>query len=390
MDLLRRLFSTNEFMPHGMCYEWNPAVIQLHVWSDALIALAYYSIPLTLLYFVRRRKDLAFDWMFLCFAVFIVACGTTHVMEIVNIWHPAYWLSGVIKAVTAATSIVTAILLIRLVPKALALPSPEQLRKTNAILQNEIHDRIQAVEKIESLNRELRSQSEEVAAANKELETFSYSVSHDLRAPLRHINGYIELLEEKSASLGDEEQRYMGKISHAAQRMGTLIDDLLAFSRMARAPLQMAWVETGDVVAQAREELSPDLKNREIDWKIENLPRVHVDKNLFMQVWVNLLGNAIKYTKNRPRAEIEIGCRETPSEFEFHIKDNGAGFDMAYADKLFGIFQRLHFREEFEGNGVGLANVQRIIQRHGGRIWAQGEVNVGATFHFTLPRAASN
>src|SRR5271170_2260035 len=177
MGWLERLFSTKEFMPHGMCYQWNGSVITLHVVSDALIALAYYSIPLTLVYFVRKRKDLAFDWMFVCFAVFIVACGTTHLMEILNIWHPTYWLSGIIKAITALVSIVTAVLLIRLIPQALALPSPEQLRKSNAALQSEIEERIKAARKIEALNQELVSQTERIEVANKELEAFSYSVS---------------------------------------------------------------------------------------------------------------------------------------------------------------------------------------------------------------------
>ncbi len=155
MGWLERLFSTSDFMPHGMCYEWNATVIALHVTSDALIALSYYSIPLTLIYFVRKRKDLAFDWMFVCFAIFIVACGTTHLMEILNIWTPTYWISGILKAFTALVSVATAILLIRLIPQALALPSPEQLRKSNEALQNEIHERMEASRKVESLNQEL-------------------------------------------------------------------------------------------------------------------------------------------------------------------------------------------------------------------------------------------
>ncbi len=181
-------------MPHGMCYEWNSSLIWLHVISDALIALAYYSIPITLIYFVRKRKDLAFDWIFVCFAVFIVACGTTHLMEIFNIWTPTYWLSGIIKAMTAFVSITTAALLIRLIPQALALPSPEQLRKSNAALQSEVKQRIQAAQKIESLNQELVAQTAKIEAVNRELEAFSYSVSHDLRSPLRHIDGYVGLL----------------------------------------------------------------------------------------------------------------------------------------------------------------------------------------------------
>jgi signal transduction histidine kinase len=386
MDFLQRLFSTDGFMQHGMCYNWDANVIRLHVISDALIALAYYSIPLTLIYFVRKRKDLAFDWMFLCFAMFIVACGTTHLMEIYNVWHPTYWLSGVIKAITAFVSVITALLLIKLVPQALALPSPAQLRKTNEALQNEIRERALATAKIESLNKELLMNTARIQSSNKELETFAYSVSHDLRAPLRHIDGYVNLLGETSKTLGSEGERYTKKISESAKQMGLLIDNLLAFSGMGRSAMQREWVESCALVEQVREELAPDMQGRIIDWKIGKLPRVYADKALMKQVWMNLLGNAIKYSRNRKQAEIEVGCKEGPAEFEFFVRDNGAGFDMQYLSKLFGIFQRLHLKEEFEGTGIGLANVQRIIARHGGKTWAEGEVNVGATFYFTLPK----
>lgn len=386
MGWLERLFSTKDFMPHGMCYQWNPAVIWLHVVSDALIAIAYYSIPLTLVYFVRKRKDLAFDWMFICFALFIVACGTTHLMEILNIWKPTYWLSGLIKALTALVSIATAILLIRLVPQALALPSPEQLRKTNAALQNEIHERMEAVRKVESLNQELVEHANKILSTNKELESFAYSVSHDLRAPLRHVDGYVNLLLGQTADMNEESRRYMRKISDSAKQMGLLIDNLLAFSGMGRAALQPAWVETSDVVAEAREELEPETKGRVIEWSVDPLPKVYVDRGLFKQVWMNLLGNALKYTRKRELAKIAIRCVERPDGYEFSVQDNGTGFDMQYVGKLFGIFQRLHLKEEFEGTGIGLANVRRIIARHGGNTWAEGQLDVGATFSFTLPK----
>ncbi len=376
-------------MAHGMCYEWDPNVIRLHVISDALIAISYYSIPLTLLYFVRKRKDLAFDWMFLCFAIFIVACGTTHLMEIYNIWHPTYWLSGLIKAITAFVSVLTAILLIRLVPQALALPSPEQLRKSNEALQNEIKERMAAARKIESLNEELLAQTARIQNTNKELETFAYSVSHDLRAPLRHVDGYVNLLHEKTSSLGVDGERYIRKISDSAKQMGLLIDNLLAFSGMGRAAMQREWLDTNALVARVREELTPDMQGRNIEWKVADLPGVFADRTLFKQVWMNLLGNAVKYTRIREKAVIEIGCVEHPAEYEFSVKDNGAGFDMNYVGKLFGIFQRLHLKEEFEGTGIGLANVQRIITRHGGRVWAQGAVDQGATFFFAIPRNES-
>jgi signal transduction histidine kinase len=387
MGWLERLFSTSDFAPHGMCYAWNSTLITLHVTSDALIAFAYYSIPLTLVYFVRKRKDLAFDWMFVCFAIFIVACGTTHLMEILNIWKPTYWISGILKAFTALVSVATAILLIRLIPQALALPSPDQLRKSNAALQKEMSERLEASRKVESLNHELVEHANKVQAANKELESFAYSVSHDLRAPLRHVDGYVNMLMEEAPALSEQNRRYMTKISDSARQMGVLIDNLLAFSGMGRATLQPAWVETSAVVAESREELGPEAKGRSIEWQVDPLPKVYVDRSLFKQVWMNLLGNALKYTRQREQAVIAVRCKENADSYEFSVKDNGAGFDMQYVGKLFGIFQRLHLKEQFEGTGIGLANVRRIVSRHGGNTWAEGELGNGATFFFTLPKS---
>jgi signal transduction histidine kinase len=386
MDPVGNLFSTSGFMPHGMCYMWNPTVIWLHVISDATIALAYYSIPITLVYFVSKRKDLAFDWMFLCFAAFIVACGTTHVMEILNIWHPTYWLSGAIKAFTGIISIVTAILLISLMKPALALPSPAQLREANAALEREIQDRKEAVRRTEQLNKQLLQQTSRLEVANKELESFAYSVSHDLRAPLRHIDGYVDMLREDNPNLGEESGRYLHTISESAMQMSVLIDNLLSFSRMGRADLISTEVDMAVLVEEVRRELSPDTAKRDIRWKIGPLPKVRCDQPMLRQVWMNLLDNAVKYTRQRETAEIQVGCVDRPNDYEFFVKDNGAGFDMQYADKLFGIFQRLHFKEEFEGTGIGLANVRRIIARHGGRTWAEGENKRGATFYFTIPK----
>jgi signal transduction histidine kinase len=386
MGWLERLFSTKDFMPHGMCYEWDPTVIWLHVVSDAMIALAYYSIPLTLVYFVRKRKDLAFDWMFVCFAVFIVACGTTHLMEILNIWHPTYWLSGVIKALTAIVSVATAILLIRLIPQALALPSPDQLRRSNAALENEVHERKEAARKVEDLNQQLTDHAQKIESTNKELETFAYSLSHDLRAPLRHVDGYVNLLLEEAPNLNEENQRYLTKVSDSARQMGVLIDNLLAFSGIGRSTLQPGWIDTTALVKEVREELTSETKGRNIEWSIDTLPQVFVDRSLFKQVWMNLIGNALKYSRKRDPARLAIRCRETPNHFEFSVQDNGAGFDMQYVGKLFGIFQRLHLKDEFEGTGIGLANVRRIVSRHGGATWAEGQLGTGATFYFTLPK----
>ena len=365
MNFLHSIFSGDGFMPHGMCYMWQPGVIWLHIVSDALIALAYYSIPITLVYFVRRRPDLEFGWIYLCFAVFIVACGTTHLMEILNIWHPVYWLSGIIKAITALVSVVTAILLVRLVPKAVVIPSPQQLREAND---------------------DLRSKTRLLEAANQELEAFSYSVSHDLRAPLRNIQGFSEILQQESAASFDESAKlYLGRIIHSAQRMGMLIDDLLAFSKMSASQLTRSPVDMSALAEEVARELGEvEAKNRSIEWKIAPLPPVVGDSRLLKQVWLNLLGNAVKFTRNRVPARIEVGAVERDDSFEFHVRDNGVGFAMETAGRLFGIFERLD--PDFEGTGVGLANVRRIVERHGGTARAEAALGQGATFYFTLPK----
>ena len=376
-------------MPHGHCYFWNPGLLGLHITSDALIALAYYSIPFTLVYFVRNRRDLAFDWMFLCFAVFIVACGTTHLMEIWSIWHPTYWLSGSIKALTALVSLPTAVLLVRLVPKALALPSPLELKQANEGLKREIVERKQAFEQIQELNKQLQRKSALLEAANQELESFSYSVSHDLRAPVRHIDGFATLLQRHEGAFDEQGRRHLDTISESAKRMGQLIDDLLVFSRIGRAELRHATVNLDQLVQDAIRDLEPETRGRNIVWKQDPLPTVVGDAAMLRQVFVNLLANAVKYTRLADPARIEITCAAgTAEEIVVSVRDNGVGFDMQYVDKLFGVFQRLHRQDEFEGTGIGLANVRRIVLRHGGRTWAEGKLNEGATFFFSLPKSS--
>src|SRR5438445_4111230 len=238
--------------------------------------------------------------------------------------------------------------------------------------------------------RRLRMENKElercVRERTAELEAFSYSVSHDLRAPLRHIDGFAGLLQEDASStLSDAGRRHLATISGAAKNMSKLIDDLLGFARMGRAHLSRTRVEMSALVAEVLQEMSPDAQGRNVAWGIEPLPEVWGDRALLKQVWANLLGNALKYTRQRVKAEIKVGCQPRVGELEFHINDNGAGFDMKYAARLFGVFQRLHREEVFEGTGVGLANVRQIVTRHGGRTWAEGAVDRGATFYFSLP-----
>ncbi len=233
----------------------------------------------------------------------------------------------------------------------------------------------------------LREHSLKLEELNKELESFSYSVSHDLRAPLRHIAGFIQLLEKDIASgLDDKDKKYFNYITASVKKMGLLIDDLLAFSRMGRAELTKADINLCELVKECIGDLSDDLIGRDIKWVIGKLPKVTGDKALLKQAVLNLISNAVKYTKQKSEAVIKIGVETRSNEFVFYIKDNGAGFDMKYVDKLFGVFQRLHSESQFEGTGIGLASVKKIINRHGGKVWAESEVNNGAAFYFTLKR----
>jgi PAS domain S-box-containing protein len=256
----------------------------------------------------------------------------------------------------------------------------------------DVSDRKRADDAIRKLNQELEQKVIErtlgLEAVNKELEAFAYSVSHDLRAPLRHMVGYAELLQKNAAAVLDEKcRRYTSMIVESTKRMGTLIDDLLAFSRVGRVELQKAPVPLEQVLREALSEVRQETDGRTIDWKIAALPGVRGDRSMLRLAMVNLISNAVKFSHTRPRPEIEIGCTHGKDETVVFIRDNGVGFDMKYVHKLFGVFQRLHRVEEFEGTGIGLATVQRVIHRHGGRVWAEGAVDGGATFYFSVPKS---
>ncbi len=235
-----------------------------------------------------------------------------------------------------------------------------------------------------------RQRTAELDSALKELDTFSYSVSHDLRAPLRHIDGFVEMLDQRvGSSLDPASKEYLGIISTAAKQMGTLIDALLSFSRTGRAPFFKSRVGLDKVVQSVVRDLHYEVEGRVIEWDIGPLPTVEGDPTLLRQALFNLIANALKFTRRRENTRVEIGAIDHQSEWLIHIRDNGVGFDNQYAGKLFGVFQRLHPATDFEGAGIGLANVRRIIRRHGGRAWAEGQPNAGATFYFTLPKGAA-
>lgn len=633
MGFWRQLFVPSGFMPHGFCYLWKPGLVWLHAISDSLIALSYLAISFILFRFVRKRRDVPFSWMFVLFGVFIVACGATHAMEVWNLWHADYWLSGAVKAITALASVLAAVLLAKLIPQAMQLPSTDLWVRANARLEQEVRERreleldlrireegyreqaelldlthdaifvrgldrrilywnrgsevlygwqreearrevsndllrtqfpipleeIEAMvsrngcwegeliqyrrdgfrltvssrwalqsdiagkptrileinrditqrkiqenkfrnllesapdamiivngegridlvnaqaekvfgysrgemigkpieilvperaqsqhvdhrvayahapktrpmgaglalhgrrkdgtefpveislspieteegaliagavrdvterqrfdQQIRALNEELKQRVAELGHINRELETFSYSVSHDLRAPLRHIDGFARILkEEHSADVSAEAQRYLDRILTAANHMGRLIDDLLNLARIGRKEVIRKTVDLDTLARRVAAEVAETSK-RKIECQVDPLPKVECDAGLVGLVFSNLLSNAVKFTRNQTRPEIHVGTLAKGGEQVIFVRDNGVGFDQKYADKLFGVFQRLHSQQEFEGTGVGLATVQRIIHRHGGRIWAEAEPGRGATFFFTL------
>jgi K+-sensing histidine kinase KdpD len=262
------------------------------------------------------------------------------------------------------------------------------LRDARDHLQVEVEQRKRREEEIRKLNNELVKRARDLETSNNELESFAYSVSHDLRAPLRHVVGYSELLQKQaSTALDEKSRRFMLTILESSKRMGNLIDDLLAFSRIGRAETKKTVVSLDQLVKEGVAEVGQDTTGRDIVWKIHPLPVCYGDRSMLKLVIGNLLANAVKFTRMRDQAEIEIGCVDTEEEVEVFVRDNGAGFDMQYVDKLFGVFQRLHLPEEFEGTGIGLATVRRIIHRHGGNVRAEGGVDQGATFYFSLPKA---
>jgi signal transduction histidine kinase len=351
-------FSTDQFMPHGASYLWTPAVIWMNAIPDTLIALACFAIPFLLAYITRRRKDLPLNWLARSFCVGVVACGAMHLLAVWNIWHAEYWIEGIAKILTAATAIPTAILLWRYLPEILSLPSQRQLQTAN----------------------------ERLARANRELEAFTASVSHDLRSPLTTIAGQAGLLELSLGSTAtDDQRRRLQRIQGSVKQMSELIDALLVLSRISRHTLRRELVDVSALIDTVVSDLRQRDPLRQVDITVQPGMSVHGDRRLISDLFANVLSNAWKFTSKVEKGRVEIGQKVEGSMSTLFIRDNGAGFDMAYASKLFKPFQRLHSPSEFEGSGVGLATVARIVDRHGGRIWAEARPNEGAVFYFTLP-----
>ncbi|PSB20667.1 hybrid sensor histidine kinase/response regulator [Phormidesmis priestleyi ULC007] len=428
-DFWSQLFSLNSFVPHGHCYLWQTNLVSLHVLSDALIALAYYSIPITLFYLVRKRQDLPFEWVFLLFAAFIVACGTTHVLEIWTLWYPTYWLSGLVKAFTALVSVVTATQLFPLMPKVLALPSPAQLEHANLDLQSQVTKRLRIEEELKRYQTQLESlvaeRTHELTQANQTLQQeiaerkrveaerkrllareqsaraeaeqanrikdeFLAVLSHELRTPLNPIIGWSKLLQSGKLDRAKSREA-LETIERNAKLQVQLIDDLLDVSRILSGKLSISVtsVDLNAVIAAAMEtlRLAAEAKALQIQTTIPASANIVTGDAVRLQqvVW-NLLSNAIKFTPTG--GQIEVSLTQADTQVQIQIKDTGKGI---LADFLPYVFD--HFRQQdgtttrkFGGLGLGLAISRQIVELHGGRIGVEspGE-NQGATFTVELP-----
>jgi light-regulated signal transduction histidine kinase (bacteriophytochrome) len=367
---------------------------------DGVIAASYIAIFAYLFWMAGKLRNSpqlqSYLWILVCFGTFILACAGTHVMEIVTLWWPVYRVSVLVKIACAVASAATAILLSR--------AAPASVGRVQQFLVTLAFDRMETAAELKASRRELEAQTvmirklneeleqritertAQLEAANRELEAFTYSVSHDLRAPLRHVSGFARILRSDFAcSMNTEAKELLERIEEAILRMGKLIDGLLSLARLGRQSLHVRQTEINTIVHQVISLLQPECEGREVEWRIAELPALACDAVLIGQVFQNLLGNALKYSRGRAHTVIEIDSIQRPGEpVAIFVRDNGVGFNMKYAERLFGVFQRMHTEAQFEGTGVGLATVHRIIQKHGGSVWAEAEVECGATFFFTV------
>lgn len=406
------------FMGHGHCYLWRSDLVLLHSISDTLIAGSYFTIPLALYVLVYKRKDLEYQWMFVLFAVFIFSCGLTHLVAVYNIWNGAYYVSGILKALTAAVSMLTAALIWPLIPKALALPRPMELQAANEQLQGEIARRSlseshlervrielerrvdelthtkerleQEIERRRTLELQEREKTEALRRSNEDLEQFAFIASHDLREPLRKLMAFTQLLMTgKYGQFNEKGDQFVRYIREAAERMDALLNSLLNYSRISSRPEDDEDIHLGQVVAEACKDLQLRIEESGASVQVDELCHVHGNAVQLRQLMQNLLGNALKYRAPNvpPVIHIHSDVESQSGRCKVFVADNGIGFDMIYSEQIFDVFKRLHGRGEYEGTGMGLAICRKIVERHGGRITVESEEGKGTEFCFDLPLA---
>jgi signal transduction histidine kinase len=380
---MRASLDGSGFLPHAYCYSRQSELILLHVVSDAVIALAYFMIPLTLIYFMRRsRSQWSFNWAIALFAAFIVLCGTGHLLDILVIWKPVYWLQGWERALTALVSLATAVATMLIVPKLLAMRSPEDLEVANQRLREEIKLR-------EGAENDLKRSLVELKRAVQELEQFAYITSHDLQAPLRNVSGFSQLLKRRYGDkLDGDAAEFIDFIDKGVRQMQALISDLLALSRVGRGEGSFTPGPLDNSIRKALAALDQVIKTREATIKIdESLPTIKADHNLLAQLFQNLIDNATKFQKRGVAPEVRISAWPEGSQWHIQVKDNGIGIPKDQLETIFAVFRRLHSPDAYEGTGIGLAICRKIVRHHGGDIWADSPgIGEGTEFHIRLPK----
>lgn len=368
-----KLFSPEGFMPHGHCYMWQPEVLWANVIGDGLTALAYFAIPIALGVFARRRPNPKLRKILWLFAAFIIACGATHVIDIITIWEPTYRIQSVVKIMTGVVSVITASYLWVLIPIATSIPSRGMLNQTK--------------EELRASNEALSLKIKELEIAKRELENFAYTVSHNLRSPVRHLIAYSDLLKEniKEEVLTDDNQKYLFAINSSSHHMGKLVDDLLEYMKTGRMEVVAESVDMNKVI----QEIIPILGENEIakvEWDIGELPTIYADERMIRQMWQNLLENAVKFSSKVSSPQVSLTAQEDEGGWLFTLTDNGSGFNMKAREKMFQIFERLHKQSEFAGTGIGLAQVFQVVEKHGGTISAESPANQpGSIFRVWIP-----
>ena len=368
-----------QLLPHGYCFMRKPDLIWLHVISDAVIALAYFMIPVVLVIFMRRMGTrISFNWAIALFAAFIVLCGTGHVLDIVVVWEPVYYLQGWVRALTAVVSLATGLAIIPLLPKLLRMKTPEELENANARLREEVQAR-------EAAEEDLRRSLADLNRAVHELEQFAYITSHDLQAPLRNIAGFSQLLSRRyTQKLDGDALEFLQFIEQGVRQMQALIQDLLQLSRVGRTEARPERRPLDESLRAALNTLKSEITAREASVEFGPMPDVPAVQTLMVQLFQNLIGNAIKFQKPGNRPVVRISAEREEKHVHLRVQDNGIGVAQDQIENIFAVFRRLHSADEYEGTGIGLAICRKIVQHHRGEIWAESDGN-GLTIHVRMP-----
>lgn len=387
---MAHILSTHGFMPHGMCYLWEPSILWTHVVSDAVIAAAYFSIPAALAIFSTRRPDLVYRPVMWLFVAFILLCGLTHLVSIWTVWNPHYQVEGLLKAATAAVSLATAAVLWPLLPRALALPSTEQLQRSNAALQAESGRRDDAEARLMAATGQLEhrviQRTRDLQRANAALRQFAATAAHDLQAPLRHVQIFSQLIEQEEAGrLSEDGLKYLSKVREGAARAQTLIGVLQEYAQLVNRPPQTEPIALAAAISSAVSALEDEIEASGATLDIGDLPEVEGDKVLLTQLFQNLVSNAIKYRSGVPPVIRIRGHLRDDGLVNISITDNGIGIDPAHSAAIFEMMKRLHDQSHYPGMGVGLAFCRQIVESHGGEIWLDETHLDGARFCLTLP-----